>query len=285
MKTYSYLVTPELPTATLCRQALDALPLVFFDVETTGLFPSQGHRICEVALLRVCNGVIQSRFNTLVDPQRPIEARAFAVNRISADLLRDAPPFAQIAGMVQELLDDAVVIAHNAPFDMAFLGCELTLLGRPLPANPVLDTLVLARRLLRRHSYSLQALSRDLGLSPPNHRAMSDVWALYGLFRYLAEQLAALGITALGDVLRYQRGLFPEQPDPVQPPLITQALRERRQLRIIYRSRSSPEPTERYIYPLELTQERSGVFLRAFCFLRDDWRSFALDKIEVMELV
>ncbi|MCG8346286.1 MAG: WYL domain-containing protein [Chloroflexales bacterium] len=285
MNTLSYLVTPELPADALCRQTLDALPLVFFDVETTGLFPSQGHRICELALLRVCNGEIQAQFSTLVDPQRPLEARAFAINGISEELLRDAPPFRQIAAIVQELLDDAVVIAHNAPFDMAFLGRELMLLGRPLPANPVFDTLVLARRLLRRHSYSLKALSCDLGLSRPEHRAMSDVWALYGLFRYLAEQLAALGITALGDVLRYQRGLFPEQPDPVQPPLVSQALREGRQLRIIYRSRSSPEPTERYIYPLELTQERSGVFLRAFCFLRDDWRSFALDKIEVMELV
>lgn len=269
----------------LRRQPLLMLPTVFFDVETTGLFPSQGHRVCEVALLRVRGNDIQDSFSALVDPQRAIGEQAFAVNGISSELLQGAPTFAAVADRVMTLLDGAVVVAHNAPFDIAFLSSELALLNRPAPTNPVLDTLILARRLLRRSSYSLRSLATDLGLHAPSHRAMSDVLALQGLFNYLLRPMTALGITTLEDALRYQRGLLPGQPDPVPPPMIQRALREGRQLRIVYRSRSNPAPTERLIRPLEITQEGNGIYLRAFCFLRDDWRSFALDKIEMMELV
>lgn len=273
-----------LPVPELLGRSLGALPLVFFDVETTGLYPSQGHRVCEVALLRVCGATVQARFSALVDPQREIGAQAFAVNGISPELLQGAPTFAGVADAVAAALEGAVLIAHNAPFDAAFLACEMALLGRPAPLNPTLDTLILARRLLRRASYSLRALAHDLNLPMPDHRAMNDVLALHALFSYLTAPMTALGVTTLGDALRYQRGLLPGQPDPVAPPLIGQAIAEGRLLRIVYRSRTSPNPTERLIRPLELTQENSGVFVRAFCSLRDDWRSFALDKIEAMEL-
>lgn len=266
-------------------QPLDALPLTFLDLETTGLAPAQGHRVCEVALLRVRGDQVEQRLATLVDPERHSDPQAFAVNQISPEMLDGAPHFAEVAGQVLAVLQGSVLIAHNAPFDLAFLRNELARLDLPPPDNYVIDTLALARRLLRRSSYSLQTLAHDLGLAAPNHRAEADVRALRGLFAYLVRQLAEQEIATLDALLRYQRGLLPGQPEPVPPPLIDQALRERRCLRIIYRSRSSPEPLERTIQPLELTQESKGVYLRAYCYLRDDLRVFAIAKIEAMELV
>lgn len=268
----------------MLEQSLDLLPFTLLDVETTGLLPAEGHRVCEVALLRVRGGVVEACFETLIDPQRPVDPQAFAVNGISPTILRDAPRFPAVADTLLELIDGTVLVAHNAPFDLVFLTHELDLLGRPAPLNPVLDTLSLARRLLRHQSYSLAALARDLDLPQPTHRAMSDVLALQGLFTCLVNHLAESGITTLNGALRRQRGLLPDQPDPVPPPAIAQALREGRRLRIVYSSRTTVIPVERTIQPIELTQGRSGVFLRAYCYLRNDLRSFALARIEAMEL-
>lgn len=269
---------------TMLRQPLWALPLTFFDFETTGLAPTQGHRVCEVGLRRVRGARIEMEYTTLVDPQRPVDPGAFAVNGISAEMLQGAPCFAQIADAVLAVMGSSVLVAHNAPFDVAFLTKELELLGRPAPLNPVLDTLVLARRLLRCRSYSLRALAEELGLESPQHRAMQDVDVLAKLFRHLQDKMAEQQITTLEAVLRLQRGLLPGQPEPEPPGLIAVALREGRRLRIVYHSRTTPGPTERVVRPIELLQESKGVYMRAFCYLRNDVRVFALEKIQEMEL-
>jgi DNA polymerase-3 subunit epsilon len=177
-----------------------------------------------------------------------------------------------------------VLIAHNLPFDMAFLGAELARVGCPTPSSPSLDTLALARRLLRRSSYSLAALASDLKLPAPTHRALADVLALRGLFFHLQAAMAELGVTTLGDAMRLERGLLPGMPELGAPPLIMRALVEGRTLSIHYRSRNSTEAITRTIRPLYLTRETSGIYLRAYCELRQDVRAFALDKIEAAEL-
>ncbi len=264
---------------------LDAVPLLLFDVETTGLMPAGGDRIVEIAMLRMRYGILEASFSSLVNPERASSPQAQSVHAIPVELLADAPYFADIADTVLAMLAGSVLVAHNAPFDVAFLETELALAGRPLPANPVIDTLTLARRLLSRSSYSLQALAGELDLAPPTHRALSDVFALQGVYSYLRELLGNWHIVTLNDLLRFQRGVLPGQPEPVAPPPIGRALNEGRRLRIVYRSRSNPQPTERTIRPLELTSEHSGLFLRAYCFLRNDIRSFAISKIEQLELL
>jgi DNA polymerase III subunit epsilon len=264
-------------------QELATLPLVFFDVETTGLSLTRSHRICEFALLRVYGETVETSFSTLVNPQRPVDAGAFAVNGISPDMVRDAPTFNTIANTVLAAMDGAVLVAHNAPFDTAFLNHELHLSGYAPPDNPVIDTLILARQLLNRPSHSLKALASELGLHTPAHRAMSDVLALRGLFDHMHGLLRQLGVHTLGDMLRYQRGLMPGDREPTPPPLIDQAMREKKLLRIVYVSQSSGQ-TERVVQPLEMTMMRGKLCLRAYCHLRRDTRSFLLSKIEAMEL-
>lgn len=264
---------------------LRSAPLAFLDIESTGLAPGDGHRVCEVALLRVAGAAAEVSFTSVVNPLRPMGEQAAAVHGITPDQIERAPVFHQIAPQLLALLDGAAIVAHNAPFDVAFLNAELERMALPPLTNPVLDTLVLSRRLLRRPSHSLGALAAHLGLPTPTHRAMSDVLALQGLFAHLAALLAELGVATLHDALRFQRGLLPGQPEPPPPPLIAQALIEGRRLHIIYRSLSSTEPTERVVRPIEVTQERSGPYLRAFCYLRNDLRSFALEKIDFIELV
>jgi DNA polymerase-3 subunit epsilon len=264
---------------------LRAVPLAFLDFETTGLYPHRGDRVCEVALQRVLGDVVELSYATLVDPQRPLSERSFAVNGISPEQLAGAPTFGELAGAIRAALADAVIVAHNAPFDLEFLHAELALAGQAPLIAPAIDTLAIARRLfLKRQSHSLAALAAALGSPPPSHRAMDDVLALRVVFDDLSAQLAALGITALGDVLRYARGFNPGDPDPAVPAPIADALREGRLLRVVYTSRSLPQPTERRIRPIEITSQRGVLHLRAYCYLREDLRSFVIDKITRIEI-
>ncbi|MEI7772868.1 MAG: exonuclease domain-containing protein [Chloroflexales bacterium] len=268
---------------TFDRRSLHDIPLVFFDLETTGLELRDGHRVCEVAMLRVRGGLVEDYLGTLARPGRRLDPQAAAVNGLSDAELAAAPSFHAVAGRVRAIARGAVLIAHNLPFDMAFLKAELARIGLPALGGPTLDTLALARRLLRRPSYSLAALASDLQLPTPSHRALSDVLALRGLFAHLQAAMAELGVTTLGDAARLERGLLPGVPEPSAPPIIAQALAEGRALTIRYRSRSTPAAIWRTIWPLYLTRESSGTFLRAYCELRQDLRAFALDKIEAAD--
>lgn len=235
-------------------------------------------------MLRVRSGAVEDYLGSTVRPGRRLDPQAAEVNGFCDEELAAAPPFHAAAGRVAALSRGAVLVAHNLPFDMAFLNAELARVGRPTLAGPAIDTLALARRLLRRPSYSLAALASDLKLTAPTHRALADVLALRDLFRHLLAAMAELGLETLGDAMRLERGLLPGAPEPSAPPLIARALAEGRPLSICYRSRSSPEPTIRTIRPIYLTHETSGTYLRAYCELRQDVRAFAIDKIELAEL-
>ncbi len=271
-------------TEVLEREALLALPLaqvpfVLLDIESTGLDVATGDRICEIALLRWQGGAIVGRFETLVNPGRPVSAGAYAVTGIEDDALAAAPDFGQVADRLLQEFRGAPLVAHNIPFDVQFLNMELARAGRPPLSNVVLDTLTLARVYLSHHRYNLQALSRDLGFERPAHRAMSDVIALHSLFDHLLARLRMLGVTTLADLVRAQRGLLPGQPEPEAPPLIAAALRNGTRLRIAYRTQGG-DPVSREILPLEFQTDRGLPRLMAYCYLRNGQRTFYLDRIE-----
>src|SRR5215217_258129 len=275
----------SIPLNIMLDLALDTIPLTFLDFETTGLSPHQGDRVCEVALQRVVGSAVETSYTTLVNPQRPLSARSFAVNQISAEQLAQAPTFSTIAGSLRAALADTVIVAHNAPFDLEFLHIELALAGQPPLRVLSIDTLAIARRLFpKRASHSLAALATALGSPPPSHRAMDDVLALRVVFDDMIRHLAALGITKLGDLLRYTRGLRPGDPEPVAPTEIAEALHSGKLLKIVYLSRNMPTPIERLIRPIEITSENGVVFLRAYCYLREDLRAFVIAKMSVIEI-
>src|SRR6185503_10297788 len=101
--------------------SVSTIPLAFLDFETTGLSPRRGDRVCEVALQRVVGSAVETSYTTLINPQRPLSARSFAINQISAAQLVSAPTFAAVAASLRAALADTVIVAHNAPFDLEFL--------------------------------------------------------------------------------------------------------------------------------------------------------------------
>jgi DNA polymerase-3 subunit epsilon len=92
---------------------LSIIPLAFLDFETTGLSPRRGDRVCEVALQRVVGSAVETSYATLINPQRPLSARSFAVNQISVEQLAQAPTFAAVAGSLRAALADTHTLARD----------------------------------------------------------------------------------------------------------------------------------------------------------------------------
>jgi len=267
---------------------LDEVALAFLDVETTGLNATLGDRVCEIAILRCEGEDVVDAIEQLINPQRRMGAGALAVHGLSDELLATAPPFAQVADRVLDMIDGAVLVGHNTPFDLGFLTTELGRLGITQPQIVALDTLRLARYCLRLPSYSLHRVAGALGVEVAGkaHRAMHDVLLTRGVFSCLQDTLCSMGICTLGEFVRAQGGHIEAPPAPVYdlPPLIQQALQSNLPLRLCYVSEEGVE-TVRMVRPLAITQRGGHISLVAHCYLRDAQRCFRLDRILDMELM
>jgi DNA polymerase III epsilon subunit family exonuclease len=166
---------------------LEDATYVVVDLETTGLRPGQSG-ICEIGAVRLRGFEVEAEFQTLVDPGLPIDAGASALTGLRNDHLRGAPGPGDAVRRFLAFADDAVLAAHNARFDLAFLDRETEQLTGSRIAAPVVDTVRLARNLLagRVSGFGLAQLAWFLGTAErPCHRALPDA-------RATAELLLAL---------------------------------------------------------------------------------------------
>ena len=138
---------------------------VFLDTETTGLEPELGHRIIEIGGVEMVNRRLTGRrLHHYLQPDREIDDGALEVHGITREFLQDKPRFEDVHADIVEFISGAEIIIHNAPFDVAFLDCELARLGDPglriESICRVLDSLVLARRLHPGQRNGLDALCK-----------------------------------------------------------------------------------------------------------------------------
>lgn len=174
-------------------------PLAFVDLEMTGL-DSARDRVVEVCVERVVGGERESAVCTLVDPGERVGGAAH-VHGLDATALAGAPSFAAVAQQIVAALEGAILVAHAAVWDVRFLAAELRRAGIEARIDHWLDTLVLARRAFAFHSYSLDALCRELAIERgQSHRAESDVRALRALFDRCVGVLAPVSARDLWEV-------------------------------------------------------------------------------------
>ena len=263
-------------------QPLRTVVFCVFDVETTGLSAAFGHRVCEIACLRRNLEEEIGRFESLVDPGRSISPGAYRVNRIAAEMLDGAPTFEQVAPSALALMEGAVLVAHNAPFDLSFLAVEVDIADLLPPEGPVVDTLALVRRAYGFARNSLRAVASTMEVgTTPIHRAMSDVqttWLV--LERILSDLENRWGITTLGQLLDFQGGSVP-YPHPRTlplPPAIAEALEERKRVWMNYVNANGQE-SHRLIRPLRVSEYRGNLYLNAHCYQAGELRTFRLDRV------
>jgi DNA polymerase III subunit epsilon len=261
-------------------------PLAVLDVETTGLKPEFGHRIIEISILRSEGLQEVERFTRLINPQRPLDSGAMAVNHITEDMVRDAPFFSDVLPDVERLLNGAILVGHNIAFDLSFLHAEQKRLHQPPWQGVALCTMRFARsRYTRERSYRLGSLAQSFRIPTPfAHRAEGDVlttFALFGRFLQDLEQptvqwwLAVQGGNAAPQASVHSLAARTQEAGPLET-----AIFERRTIRIWYED-GYGQQTKREVDPIIC----EGEYLRAFCHLRGEERSFRLDRIRRIDLL
>lgn len=173
---------------------------VVLDTETTGLDPSQGHRVIEIGCVEIDNRKLTGRhFHCYLNPDREIDAGALEVHGLTSHFLADKPRFHQVEAEFLEFIDGSELVIHNAPFDIGFLDHELH--GTKSAAQKigslcgVLDSLLLAREKHPGQRNSLDALCKRYGVDNTQrqlHGALLDAEILADVYLVMTSGQSSL---------------------------------------------------------------------------------------------
>jgi DNA polymerase III subunit epsilon len=199
---------------------------IVLDTETTGLEPSDGHRIIEIGCVELVNRRITGNtYHQYLQPDRDIEAGAREVHGITDQFLADKPRFADIAEEFLAFIRGAELIIHNAPFDIGFINHEFSLLKKSPGALSdycfVVDTLDMARRLHPGQRNNLDALCRRYRIDNSQrelHGALLDAEILADVYLAMTGGQATLSLDSSGDLPGEKTQSIRRLP-PDRPPL------------------------------------------------------------------
>jgi len=208
---YDFDLFEQAPDTPLLERPLHALEYVVFDTETTGLRPSEGDEIIQLAGVRVVNGrVLRSeQFDELIDPGRPIPTVSTRIHGITETMVRQRPSAAVVLPLFHRFARDAILVAHNAAFDMKFLTLKESSIGLRFD-QPVLDTMLLSMVLSPNQTdHTLDGLADRFGVgNEARHTALGDAAATAAIFVKMIAALAERRIMTLNDALARCNSLY-----------------------------------------------------------------------------
>ncbi|MCP4684413.1 MAG: WYL domain-containing protein, partial [bacterium] len=264
---------------------LQTLDFVAFDTETTGLW-APANRIVEVGAVKFRLGQPRiEQFQALVNPERKIPAETIRIHGITDSMVRQSETIEPVIARFLEFCGtDSVLIAHNAMFDIGFVGCEADRVGIELPENLILDTVDICRKYRPGlDSYSLLALVREFKIDrSQNHRAADDAAQVWKLFEHLSQDFPFLDgegeFRKLFTSYRFSQWQGEEVRLPDQFEEISRAIEQELPLEIMYASNGRP-PQKRIIRPRRVHSLRAQYYIAAFCEQVEEERTFRLDRI------
>jgi DNA polymerase III epsilon subunit family exonuclease len=200
---------------------LQEITFVVLDLETTGGAPHLGAAITEIGAVKIQGGRTISEFQSFVDPQHPVPGYITALTGITDEMVFQSPTIKEILPSFLEFLGEAnstVIVAQNAPFDLSFLKYAASLHQFSWPKYPVLDTAIIARKVLTRDEVpncKLGTLAEFFGTTTtPNHRALDDARATVDVFHGLLERLGTFDIFTLEELMNFGKRIKkPKSPE------------------------------------------------------------------------
>ena len=244
----------------------------------------------EIAAVRLRADQRLGTFQSLVNPgNRAISPAAFAVNRITPDMLRDAPSIYEVLPKFLDFISDSCLAAYNASFDFAFLSSESRLIKKQLPEElQIVDILIMAKRMLPHlERYALWFVANHLSIdSIQEHRALSDVQLTIEVFNHLHSSLIEKGIVDFEQFVSLF-GLNSKLLDNIKNAKIAriqEAIDLGVSLKIKYLARHNTEFSEREVIPRAITQSRNQTYLVGYCNLRKQERTFKIENILHLEM-
>ncbi len=258
---------------------------VAFDTETTGMW-APINRIVEIGAVKFSlqSGVLDT-FQTLVNPQRKIPDDVVEIHGITDDMVKQSPPIKPALEQFMAFCGtDSILVAHNAPFDISFVGNETTRAGLEFGPNPILDTVDIYHRYFPGlTSYSLLSLAKHFKLAQSQeHRALGDARLVHGLVLNAASRLSEINDASdLENKLAIYR-MESWQSEPVLLPEdfsdLQQAIANSLRVEIDYDHPVRSAAT-RVIRPQQVFKLCSLFYINAYCEMAAGERTFRLDRI------
>ena len=181
--------------------------IIVLDTETTGLEPSQGHRIIEIGCVEIINRKItENTYHQYIQPDRESDEGAFEVHGISTEFLADKPRFIDIVEDFMKFVNGAELIIHNAPFDLGFLDHELAMLdpvwGKVSDHCQITDSLIMARKMHPGQKNNLDILCKRYEVNNARrelHGALLDAELLAEVFLRMTGGQEALAFSSTAE--------------------------------------------------------------------------------------
>ena len=214
--------TVELQVYDFETEFLSDIDFVVVDVEATGA-KMPPNRIIELGAYRIRGRRIVDEFVVLVNPEIAIPRFVATLTGINNEMVKAAPVFAEVAPRWLEFVKDAVLIAHNAPFDTNFLNHEI---ARVYPGNRMINTHLCTVTLSRRVvpgllNYRLETVAQHFSIPIfQRHRAGSDALATAEVFLHLLARLEEQGIKDLASAREFEFPVAKPEPDGPKPQLL-----------------------------------------------------------------
>ncbi len=270
------------------KTPIGQVPFVAFDTETTGT--GAGTRLLEIAGSRFVDGEFTDRFEALIDPGLPIPPDSTEVHQITDEMVAGKPSAPEVLDEFFRFAEGAALVAHNAPFDAAMIGLELTRKRAPAPSNPIFDTLPAARRMFPAGAHTLDALIDLIGLprQDARHRAFGDAELVRHLVGKMVEQLGGPGVplrklaeqTGSPELLEDHVLAMPRLPEPLR--FLEEAIRDKKKANL-HLTGSGQRAQQRIVTPQVVYEWNGAAVLEAYCDEEGHSVTFRLEKIEKAE--
>lgn len=261
----------------LCNNTITVI-----DFETTGQNPDLGHRACELAMIKFEynseNKMVEvARYQQLFNPQRQVDEEAQAVHGITDEELEDKPCFQDEAHTIYEFLDNSILAAHYASFDLAFLEAEFEISDMETPGQEMIDTWKLLDENYEYDDNDLATMAAKYDLTTPTHRSLADVQAAAELLEVLIDDL---DIETKSELFAYQDGptevWYNDKPDVNN--VIEDGIQNRVPLNFDYTD-SDNNKSNRTIDPLRTSTYYDNGYVIGYCRDRQEVRAFRLDRM------